>query len=343
MSMVTASIVLGLGLVYTLVVIQFAQPIAERLGVVDHPGAQDHKKHAHATPLVGGLACIPPAVVALFVGVAAGDLQGHDIPATWAMAVATALSFLVGLFDDRDHIPALRRLLICGSMFLCALLIRPEFIVSALSIETIGLKLELGLLAVPFSVLCLLAFQNAVNMADGRNGLVAGLSIIWLLALLSYGPHPSNLAVLSLVVGLVAVLHANMQGRLFLGDAGTYGLGAFIGLTTIWIHRSNIGLHTLDVAVILSVPVLDMVRLFIFRIANGVSPFAGDHGHLHHYICDAFGWKIGRFVYYTIVAVPIAAMRLNLISGLAALIAVGALYLAALASCQRQIAKRAAA
>lgn len=342
-SIATASIVAGLGLVYTLIVIQFAEPIAARLGLIDHPGAQNHKKHHHPTPLVGGVACIPPAVVALFFAVAVGRLDGDDIPATWAMAVATGLSFAVGLIDDRNHIPALRRLLICGSMFLCALLIRPEFIVSALSLETLNFSVELGWLAVPFSVLCLLAFQNAVNMADGRNGLVAGLSIIWLLALLSYGQHPSNLAAIGLVIGLLAVLHANMQGRLFLGDAGTYGLGAFIGLMTIWIHRSNIGLHTIDVAVILAVPVLDMIRLFMFRLAKGQSPFAGDHDHLHHYIDSAFGWRQGRYVYYAIVAMPIAALRLGMMNGLGALTAVAILYLATLLASRWQITRRLAA
>lgn len=339
--MIASSIVLGLGLIYTLVVVQFARPVAELVGVVDLPGAQDHKRHAHATPLVGGAACMPPTIAVLVLGVAAGGLEGPDIPAMWAMATATALSFLVGLLDDRNHIPALRRLLICGSMFLCALLIRPEFIVSALSIEAFGLKTELGWLAVPFSVLCLLAFQNAVNMADGRNGLVAGISIIWLLALLSYGRHPSNMAAITLVIGLFVVLLANMQGRLFLGDAGTYGLGAFIGLATIWIHRSGIGLHTIDVAVILSVPVLDMVRLFVFRIANGQSPFVGGHDHLHHYIDDAVGWRIGLFWYYAIVALPILALRLNILPGLGALALSVLLYLAVLIPCRRKMGRAA--
>lgn len=338
--MLNSSIALTASLAYSLIVVQFARPVAELFKVVDHPGSQDHKKHVHPTPLVGGIACIPPAIAALIFGVAAGGLQAGDIPATWAMGAATALSFLVGLLDDRDHIPALRRLLICGSMFLCALLVSPEFIVSALSIETVALKVELGWLAVPFSVLCLLAFQNAVNMADGRNGLVAGLAIIWLVTLLSYGEHPSKFAAISLLGGLVVVLHANMRGLLFLGDAGTYGLGAFIGLMMIWVHRSNIGMHTVDVAVILAVPVLDMIRLFVFRIASGQSPFAGDHDHLHHYIDDAIGWKLGRYAYYTIVALPIAALRLDLVAGLGSLALVVALYIATLMACRRQICNR---
>lgn len=323
-------------LAYSLTVCRYAEPIAKFLKVVDHPGTQDHKRHTNSTPLVGGIACIPPAAATLLFQAGVTSAAGPATEATLAMAFATSLSFLVGMIDDRKHIPALSRLLVCGSMFFCALLICPEFAVTALTIETVGLKIELGWLALPFSVLCLLAFQNAVNMADGRDGLVAGISIIWLLTLLSYGEHPSNFAATSLLIGLIIVLHANLRGRLFLGDAGTYGLGASVGLMTIWIHRSNIGLHTVDVAVILAIPVLDMTRLFASRLANGASAFAADHNHLHHLIDSVFGWRSGRYAYYAIVALPIALLRTDLISGLAALALALAFYAAAILLCQRR-------
>jgi UDP-GlcNAc:undecaprenyl-phosphate GlcNAc-1-phosphate transferase len=233
-----------------------------------------------------------------------------------ALAFATLSSLIVGFFDDRRHIPALLRLIICSGIFGVAISIRSDFVVSALDLQGVSFKIELGLIAIPFSVFCLLAFQNAVNMADGRNGLVGGLAIIWLMALLSYGWHPLTLAIVSLTIGLFIALGANLGGRLFLGDAGTYGIGAFVGLATIWIHRSNIGLHTIDVVTMFLVPVLDMARLFVSRIMAGKSPFAADHDHLHHHLDAAMGWWLGRKTYYTIVALPIISSRLGVSSAL---------------------------
>lgn len=317
-------------ILYSLLVVALAKSIAKLLGVLDHPGAQQHKAHTTATPLVGGIACIPPTVMAM-VWVAGRDSANKDLATAMAyLAACAGLSFVIGLLDDRKHIPALRRLFLCGIIFTASLYFSPTFVVSALSIDTLSLRVDLGWAAIPFTTLSLLAFQNAVNMADGRNGLTAGVAIIWLLALLSYGAHPTNLAIATLLVSLVVVLAANLRGWLFLGDAGTYGIGAFIGMATIWIHHSNIGLHTMDVVVIMLIPVLDMIRLFIGRLASGGHPFAADHDHLHHYLCRSVGWPRGLMIYYGLVALPIITMRLGLTPGLYGVLLGAAMYAATL-------------
>ena len=322
---------LVLGLLYSALVVVFCKKIALRLGVVDHPGAQEHKSHAAPTPLVGGLVALPPAIAILLLQFYQEGVSSMYGASYLALAFATLSSLIVGFFDDRRHIPAIFRLIICSGIFGVAISIRPEFVVSALDLQGLGLKVELGLLAIPFSVFCLLAFQNAVNMADGRNGLVAGLAIIWLMALLSYGWHPLTLAIASLTIGLFIALGANLGGRLFLGDAGTYGIGAFVGLATIWIHRSNIGLHTIDVVIMFMIPVLDMARLFLSRILAGRHPFSADHEHLHHYLDKSIGWMIGRKIYYVLVAAPILLSRLQAFDGVHALILGVCLYATAMA------------
>jgi UDP-GlcNAc:undecaprenyl-phosphate GlcNAc-1-phosphate transferase len=320
------NVALGLGLLYSVLVVVFCNKIALRLGVVDHPGSQEHKSHAAPTPLVGGLVALPPAIAILLLQFFQEGMSSAHAASYFALAFATLSSLIVGFLDDRRHIPALLRLMICSGIFGVAISIRPEFVVSALDLQGLSFKIELGLLAIPFSVFCLLSFQNAVNMADGRNGLVGGLTIIWLLALLSYGWHPLTLAIVSLIIGMFIALGANIGGRLFLGDAGTYGLGAFIGLATIWIHRSNIGLYTIDVVVMFLIPVLDMARLFLSRILAGRHPFSADHKHLHHYLDKSIGWMIGRKIYYVLVAAPILLSRLQAIEGVHALMLGACLY-----------------
>jgi UDP-GlcNAc:undecaprenyl-phosphate GlcNAc-1-phosphate transferase len=325
------NVTLALGLLYSALVVVFCNKIALRLGVVDHPGAQEHKAHAAPTPLVGGLVALPPAIAILLLQCFQEGAASTHAAAYLALAFASLCSLIVGFFDDRRHIPALVRLIICSGIFGVAISIRPEFVVSALDLQGIGFKVELGLLAMPFSVFCLLALQNAVNMADGRNGLVTGVAIIWLLALLSYGWHPLTLAIVSLAIGLFIALGANLGVRLFLGDAGTYGIGAFVGLATVWIHRSNIGLYTIDVVIMFMIPVLDMARLFVLRILQGRHPFAADHNHLHHYLDRSIGWTYGRNIYYAVVACPIVVSRLQLTDPIVALLLGVALYVFSIA------------
>ncbi|MFM7028547.1 MAG: MraY family glycosyltransferase [Chakrabartia sp.] len=279
------------------------------------------------TPLVGGLAIVPPLLLVLLVqafGNPPGDATRN---ALLGLGVATLFAFLVGLADDRTPLPAMKRFAICGLFFSVALGICPSFVVSDLVIQSVGLRIHLGIGAIFFSVLCLLALENGLNMVDGRNGLAIGLSLIWLGALLSFGAHPSNLPVMLLMVSLVVILLPNWRGKLFLGDAGSYAIGAFLGFLTIWIHRSNIGLHTADVLTLYIVPILDMLRLCVTRVWARRSPCAADQNHLHHHLDRALGWPRGCWVYFAIIGLPILAMRTGLLGGLYATAAAGSLYL----------------
>lgn len=322
----TVAVVIGLGLLYNCAVIVWAPNIANLLGVMDHPGAQDHKHHMKPTPLVGGLAAIPPAMAMLVYIYNANVVSNAQATALFALLLAGIGSMLVGFVDDRRHIPALIRLLLCGLIFLLAILIDLEFSVTTLDIQGLEFSLQLGVLAVPFTVLCLLAFQNAVNMADGRNGLVTGLALIWLVTLLSYKPGVLSLPLATLTLGMLLVTAANIGGRLFLGDAGTYGLGAIIGLSTIWVHRQNVGLHTIDIVIMFFFPICDMIRLVFLRILNGRHPFSADHDHLHHYLDRSIGWVWGRKVYLAGVGMPILLTRLEFCSALLGLALVAAIY-----------------
>lgn len=304
-------LILG-GLAYTCGIIAFRTSIATRAGVVDHPGSQGHKAHEAPTPLVGGIASLPPAILAAVASAFHGGLMADDRSSLLWMAVAVALSAGVGFVDDRKHIPAAIRLLICGLVFSLTLLAHHDFVVDAVNFENLGLRLIInGTAAIIFSTLCLLAFQNSVNMADGRDGLVIGLSIIWCITLLIQGRHPTNLTMIVVLMTLTITMAFNWRGKLFLGDAGTYGLGALIGLVAIWVHRSGIGLTSSQVISMFFIPMLDMIRLFFFRLASRRSPFGADHHHLHHYLDQAFGWNVGRIIYFLVVAIPIVISEAN--------------------------------
>lgn len=299
-----------LGFASTLLICHFARPIGEALGLIDDPARKSHSRHAEAVPLVGGLAVFFPVVLLELVAAVMAQFMYQrtywDTSAVFAAAVGVMTA--IGLLDDRYHLSVRSRLVVTSMVFVAAVSMTPEFRIEELVIPFVGMALPIifGWAAAPFTVLCLVALANAVNMADGRNGLVIGMGLIWTMAFLSASPAELPRGNLMLFASLLTVFVYNMQGKLFLGDGGTYGLATCFGLTAIWFHRYDGGLLSeSQIASLFLIPCLDMVRLIASRLRRGVSPFAADHDHLHHLLDNWMGWNRGLLVYLGLVALPV--------------------------------------
>jgi UDP-GlcNAc:undecaprenyl-phosphate GlcNAc-1-phosphate transferase len=159
--------------------------------------------------------------------------------------------------------------------------------------------------AFPFTVLCLVGLQNAINMADGLNGLLIGLSIFWTACLLEKGPDELDLYLTLMLVGLSILLLYNMAGALFLGDAGSYAIGGTIGILMIYSYqRADGDLPMLTVVLWLLVPVVDCLRVMATRVFQQRSPLEPDKNHLHHRLAHRFPWPVCLAMYLAVVVVP---------------------------------------
>jgi UDP-GlcNAc:undecaprenyl-phosphate GlcNAc-1-phosphate transferase len=190
----------------------------------------------------------------------------------------------------------------------------PQFNVRVLTFDFPTFELGLGTfgLSVFFTTICCVGLVNAVNMADGKNGLVIGLCLGWL-AILAFRAPLHLLPLMGLLgAGLVALFLFNLRGRLFLGDGGSYGFGTAIALLTIYIYNMPAGHHgrgiTADEIILLfMVPVFDSFRLTFVRMRRGRSPMTADCDHLHHYLQARFGWPSGLVVYLIMALLPAGA------------------------------------
>ncbi len=52
------------------------------------------------------------------------------------------------------------------------------------------------------------------------------------------------------------------------------------------------------------IPVVDCLRLILWRAMQGRSPFSGDRDHLHHHLERLMPWPAGLAVYLALIAVP---------------------------------------
>jgi UDP-GlcNAc:undecaprenyl-phosphate GlcNAc-1-phosphate transferase len=296
----------------------FAAPIGQLLGVIDYPDG-GRKSHVRPTPMVGGIALMLPLVlVALGYATLRGGPTGVLVP----LALAGFGFLILGWYDDRQHAPPNTRLIIASGLFGAVLLLQPDLLLTQIDLGA-RLVVPLWLFSLPFTILCLVGLQNSVNMVDGMNGLLIGLALFWTGCLLLYAPAPLSGYLQLFMLGLLILLPYNLRGALFLGDAGSYSIGATIGILMIYCHhQANGGLPMMTVALWLLVPVVDCLRVMVTRLINDRSPLSADENHLHHRLARHWRWPVCLVIYLALVAIPgvVGALWPNLTQPMLALL-----------------------
>lgn len=295
-----------LSALYAALVGWLAWPIGKRLGLLDFPDpCGGRKRHATVTPLVGGLACVPAFLLAMvFAASGAGGTEAVTLQSLCWIALVSSSLFILGLLDDRFELtPQLRLLVTVGAIGIAVTAARD------LSLNFLFFSWQqpifINAIAVLVTLVSIVGFINAVNMADGKNGIVIGLCIMWTGCLIWHATPELLLPLVCLLIALCVVLAFNLKGRLFLGDGGSYGLATIIAVVAINLYNRNFdSLRADHVLVWFSVPVLDCLRLMVTRSLQGRSPFAGDREHLHHYLHRCLGWPQGLIYYWALAGIP---------------------------------------
>jgi UDP-GlcNAc:undecaprenyl-phosphate GlcNAc-1-phosphate transferase len=290
----------------------FSTHIGTTFNLLDVPG--DRKKHRQVTSLMGGVVLLAVFIPAAMVLVAMIASPNHYFKLiVWLVAIGGMT--VVGILDDRHSLSPRVRLLLSFLIFGLAAYIEPIYNVRVLDFEHPPFAFGLGTrgIAIAFTIICCVGLVNAVNMADGKNGLVIGLCIGWL-GLLSLRSPTMFLPLIGLLTTvLIVLLVFNLRGKLFLGDGGAYGLASAIAILAIAIYNSP-GEHATralsgeEVMLLFAVPVLDSFRLTYKRIRRGDSPMAADRDHLHHHLQDRFGWPLGLLLYWFVAVFPVTLL-----------------------------------
>ena len=293
--------------VLALAICLIAGPLGRALKVMDIPDGNRHL-HQNPTPMTGGLSVMIPTILVAGFLAATTDYLPLYAGITGLMVASMGL----GLADDRGHIRPLLRLSLSTGTVLALLIYVPATTVTFFHFSSLEVALFLtGFWGIGFTAISMVGLQNALNMADGKNGLGVGLCLTWVAMLVPYAPDHlvPLLAVMLMALGVTAAF--NLAGRLFLGDSGTYSLSVTIGALTVYVYNVNFSmLHADIVALWFLIPVVDALRLILYRIMAGRSPFSSDTIHFHHLLEKLMPWRWGLIVYLTLVATPGLAARL---------------------------------
>jgi UDP-N-acetylmuramyl pentapeptide phosphotransferase/UDP-N-acetylglucosamine-1-phosphate transferase len=198
----------------------------------------------------------------------------------WLAFVSTSL---LGLIEDidNDFLSPTLRLIMLTLFFGITFLIWPETIPNNIGYELIDNMMSNPIIGWAIAVIFCVGFINAINMADGANGLVPGIVFI---ASVIFNMVIGALVweILAIVTGVFLLFNV-ISGRLFLGDAGAYGLGSILVLAGF--YSVNTGRISVEfAAVMMCYPCVEVVMSIIRRRVAGRSMFKPDNYHLHNYI-----------------------------------------------------------
>jgi len=267
--------------------------LAWALGILDHPSPR--KIHAHATPLLGGLAIFLAFLITILAGLwiaRSGFLPAYFrdyLPGILrisgrlhAVLAGGLLVVAAGLIDD---IVCLRPLQKLSVQILCAGIVFAAGIRITLFVPHLWFSL-------PVTVLWLVAMMNCFNLLDNMDGLSAGVafvcgSILFVMACLLGQLFVGT--ILAVFLGSIAgfLLHNFPPARIFMGECGSSFLGWFLGVVAISLtyYRYD-GTHTflpvLAPAVIFSVPFFDTLSVIWIRRRRGLPVFKADRNHFSH-------------------------------------------------------------
>lgn len=286
----------------TMVLVPPLGRVAQWLHAVDLPAPR--KIHDAPVPRLGGVAMaigamLPPLVWATLDAQMIGVLCG------------IAIILIFGIWDDLKNIGYQLKFL---GQILAVLIVVLYGGVVIRYVPFLGLSPLADSMAIPLTVFALIGVTNAINLADGLDGLAAGITLLSLavIAVLAYAANDNGLLLTTAAVGgsIVGFLRFNTYpARVFMGDSGSQFLGFSAGvLVVVLTQKSSTALSPVLPLVILGLPILDTLMVMTERLREGHSPFLPDKKHIHHRLLAlGFHHYEAVFIIYFVQALLVVA------------------------------------
>jgi UDP-GlcNAc:undecaprenyl-phosphate GlcNAc-1-phosphate transferase len=212
--------------------------------------------------------------------------------------------FFIGLYDDRYHLKAELKLFLIGILIFVILKIDTTLIVKELYFSSFDRSINLGVLSIPFTILCFLLFMNALNMFDGIN-LQAGTYFLFILVYF-FVNYNFYFLILVILIPVITFLILNFYEKSFLGDSGSLLIAYLMCYLTIKTYNFEyIDLTIEKIFILMMLPGLDMFRLFLERIFNKRNPFKPDNKHIHHLLINKYKYKKTFLIIQAMIFLPI--------------------------------------
>tara|TARA_Y100000590_G_scaffold463666_1_gene631008 strand:- start:840 stop:1895 length:1056 start_codon:yes stop_codon:yes gene_type:complete len=278
-----------------------------KFNILDFPS--DRKIHDKPIPVSGGIIIIFITSIYLILSLLL-DIQ--DKMFFLDVYLYSLIFFVFGLIDDLKNLNTKLKLLLIIFFLLLISLFDQSYNLEFLSFSYIFNKtFVLEAMSIPFTIFCILMLFNALNYADGDNGIAISLSIYWIIFLcIKFNIY--NFFIINIIIVLLIVLIFNVRNKLFLGNSGVNFLSVFIGLNLIKFYNLNyfneidrVSFYCDEIFLLLFIPGIDATRVTILRVINKKSPIQPDKEHFHHYLSSYVKKKYIWIVYLLVTMLPL--------------------------------------
>ena len=261
----------------TVILTPIVRWIAMKIGAMDKP----NKRKVHDVPIasMGGLAIFLTFVICYMIF---APVTTQIIP----ILIGAFIIILTGIIDDISPLKAREKLI---GQILSAFVVTFYGGVAINSIQVFGHIINFGIWAYPLTILFIVAIMNAIDLADGLDGLAAGTTTIYFVTTAIIGYIMSDLSGLNVILCLILsgsclgfLLYNFAPASIFMGDTGSLFLGYMISVIALVGFKTATITSLIIPIIMLFVPILDTLFAMERRLLKGQSIGDADREHLHH-------------------------------------------------------------
>jgi UDP-GlcNAc:undecaprenyl-phosphate/decaprenyl-phosphate GlcNAc-1-phosphate transferase len=263
------------------------------------------------TPRLGGLAVFAAILLSFGAALLLHNMVTERLLAAGtlglALVAACSIVFCIGIYDDLRGARPWQKLAV--QTIAAGLLYAGGFRIELISNPFTHTQASLGWLALPLTVLWLVAISNAFNLIDGMDGLAAGVGLFAGVALFLLAAMVSNVFVAAAAAAIAGALlgflpHNFQPARIYLGDSGSLTAGlALAALSIVSAQKGPVMVTMAIPLLIFGLPLLEVGVTTTRRLLSGHPLFGRDEDHLHHRLIKiGVAKRLALFVLYGLAA-----------------------------------------
>lgn len=194
--------------------------------------------------------------------------------------------FVAGFFEDMGYLvkPMIR--LLAAFLSSAVAIYLTGFVLPKVNLIYLDEVFNYYYLAVLITIFCAGIFCHSLNVVDGLNGLAAQVIICSAigLAIIGFKIDFKQLAAFCLILTFATIGFGFFnwpQAKIFLGDAGSYGIGHILIWTGIAYLNTDQTIAFSAIVLILYWPIADIVHTVVRRLLGSKNIFQPDNQHIH--------------------------------------------------------------
>lgn len=291
-------------LVISMAIIPLMVRLAPRLGMIDRPDPR--KVHTTPIPRVGGVGIVLGALVPIAMWLSLDALSG-------AYLFGALVLLVFGVWDDVCELGHYVKFI---GQFIAVMAVVYYGDLYVTHLPFMGLEPIPESIGRPFTVFAMMGMINAINHSDGLDGLAGGISLLSLSSMgyLAFLVDGSMLIIIALATmgGIFGFLRYNTHpAKVFMGDGGSQFLGFTLGFLAVFlIEKVNPVLSPALPALMLGLPVADILAVFAQRVYHGMNWFRATKNHIHHRLLEL------GFDHYEAVVIKYSIQTLFVVSAI---------------------------